>query len=48
MTIARLYLAQAPGVLGERFDLFNVYRYTHGDPEASTAVTWRAWIRAAM
>jgi predicted SAM-dependent methyltransferase len=31
--IAKLYLERGPGVVGERFDLFNVYRYTHGDPE---------------
>ncbi|HJZ90594.1 MAG TPA: hypothetical protein VKE40_06945 [Gemmataceae bacterium] len=36
--IARMYLERAPGVVGERFDLFNVYRYTHGDPEK--AVGW--------
>lgn len=32
-TIAGLYLGRAPGIIGPRFDLFNVYRYTHGDPE---------------
>jgi hypothetical protein len=31
--IAKYYLERAPGIVGERFDLFNVYRYTHGDPE---------------
>lgn len=31
--IARLYLEGAPGLLGARFDLYHVYRYTHGDPE---------------
>ncbi len=31
--IARFYLERAPGIVGPRFDLFNVYRYTHGDPE---------------
>jgi predicted SAM-dependent methyltransferase len=31
--IAKMYLEGAPGVVGERFDLYNVYRYTHGDPE---------------
>lgn len=31
--IAKLYLERGPGVVGERFDLYNVYRYTHGDPE---------------
>ncbi len=37
--IARHYLEKRkPGIVGERFDLFNVYRYTHGDPEH--APTW--------
>jgi predicted SAM-dependent methyltransferase len=31
--IARFYLEGAPGIVGPSFDLFNVYRYTHGDPE---------------
>jgi predicted SAM-dependent methyltransferase len=31
--VAQLYLERAPGVVGPRFDLFNVYRLTHGDPE---------------
>ena len=31
--IARFYLERAPGTLGPVFDLYNVYRYTHGDPE---------------
>lgn len=39
--IARRYLAGAPGILGERFDLYHVYRYTHGDPDAQTYTDWR-------
>ena len=31
--VARFYLEGAPGTLGPIFDLYNVYRYTHGDPE---------------
>jgi predicted SAM-dependent methyltransferase len=31
--IARLYLEQGPGIMGPVFDLYNVYRYTHGDPD---------------
>jgi predicted SAM-dependent methyltransferase len=31
--VARLYLEGAPGLVSERFDLYHVYRYTHGDPE---------------
>lgn len=31
--VAELYLAHARGVEGPVFDLHNVYRYTHGDPE---------------
>jgi predicted SAM-dependent methyltransferase len=38
--IARFYLERGPGTAGPVFDLFNVYRYTHGDPEQ--APTW--WI----
>jgi predicted SAM-dependent methyltransferase len=37
--IAKYYLERrTPGIVGDRFDLFNVYRYTHGDPEH--APTW--------
>jgi hypothetical protein len=31
--IARLYLERGPGTAGPVFDLYNVYRYTHGAPE---------------
>jgi hypothetical protein len=31
--VAEHYLSRAPGVVGPTFDLYNVYRYTHGDPE---------------
>lgn len=31
--IARFYVERAPGTAGPVFDLYNVYRYTHGDPE---------------
>jgi predicted SAM-dependent methyltransferase len=31
--IARLYVERGPGTAGPVFDLYNVYRYTHGDPE---------------
>jgi len=36
--IARFYLEGGPGTAGPVFDLFNVYRYTHGNPEQ--APTW--------
>jgi Methyltransferase domain len=42
-TIARCYLAGAPGIVGPRFDLFNVYRYTHGSPENASERAWSAW-----
>jgi SAM-dependent methyltransferase len=42
-TIAGLYSRRARGVVGERFDLFNVYRYTHGEPEHATDVAWGSW-----
>jgi hypothetical protein len=35
--IARLYVERGPGTAGEIFDLYNVYRYTHGDPEGQQA-----------
>ena len=35
--IARLYVEQGPGTAGPVFDLYNVYRYTHGDPEGQEA-----------
>jgi len=38
--IARFYLEGAPGIVGSRFDLYNVYRYTHGDPEQAGAIGW--------
>jgi predicted SAM-dependent methyltransferase len=31
--VARTYLDRGPGTVGPRFDLYHVYRYTHGDPE---------------
>lgn len=38
--IAEAYLRKASGIkrLGDTFDLYHVYRYTHGDPEL--ALTW--------
>lgn len=33
--VAKAYLDQAPGIVSRHFDLYNVYRYTHGDPEQS-------------
>lgn len=38
--VARRYLEGAPGILGDTFDLYHVYRYTHGDPEGETYVDW--------
>ncbi len=38
--VARFYLQRAPGTMGPLFDLYHVYRYTHGDPEQ--APSW--WI----
>jgi hypothetical protein len=29
--IATFYLEGGPGIIGPRFDLYEVYRYTHGD-----------------
>lgn len=41
--IARLYLDGARGIVGEHFDLFNAYRYTHGHPEHATRVVPTDW-----
>ncbi len=38
--IARFYLEHARGIVGPVFDLYNVYRYTHGDPEQGGAAGW--------
>jgi predicted SAM-dependent methyltransferase len=38
--IAKQYVERGPGTAGPLFDLFNVYRYTHGNPEQ--APTWWA------
>lgn len=38
--VAELYLRGGPGVVGPRFDLFNAYRYTHGDPETVNPSGW--------
>jgi hypothetical protein len=35
--IARLYVERGPGTASQVFDLFNVYRYTHGDPEGQAS-----------
>ena len=35
--IARFYVERGPGTAGPVFDLSNVYRYTHGDPEGQAA-----------
>lgn len=31
--ISQAYLQKKKGIVSDRFDLFEVYRYTHGDPE---------------
>lgn len=41
--LARLYLQNAPGIVSKRFDLLNVYRYTHGWPEEALAPVWGQW-----
>lgn len=41
--IARYYLDRAPGVVGDRFDLYNVFRYTHGMPEIGAENVWHSW-----
>ena len=41
--IAELYLRSAPGIAGPRFDVYNVFRYTHGMPEIGSANVWSTW-----
>lgn len=41
--LADLYLKGARGIVGDRFDLQNVYRYTHGEPEHSSQPVWPVW-----
>jgi predicted SAM-dependent methyltransferase len=46
--VAELYLAGGPGIVGPHFDLFNVYRYTHGDPEMSSDEGWEAQLHKSL
>ena len=41
--IADLYVKCAAGIVGDRFDLHNVYRYSHGEPEHATQPVWKTW-----
>lgn len=41
--VARLYLEAQPGLYADRFDLHEVARYTHGDPEMETVPLWQRW-----
>lgn len=44
--IARAYLRGKPGLVGPRFDLDTVYRYTHGNPEG--AGDWMAQLHKSL
>jgi predicted SAM-dependent methyltransferase len=46
--VAESYLNRVQGIVGERFDLFNVYRYTHGDPEQPGATDWLAQLHKSL
>lgn len=46
--VAELYLAGGPGVVGPHFDLFNVYRYTHGDPEMFPEAGWEPQLHKSL
>lgn len=43
--VARAYLDRGPGILREKFDLLEAYRYTHGSPEnyQDNAADWLTW-----
>jgi predicted SAM-dependent methyltransferase len=45
--VAELYLSGGPGVVGPTFDLYHVYRYTHGDPE-HRADWWEAQLHKSL
>jgi len=40
---AELYLKHAAGQGGPRFDLYHLYRYTHGAPEEFSPAVWGHW-----
>jgi len=44
--VAELYLQGGPGVIGPTFDLYHVYRYTHGDPEHKSG--WDAQLHKSL
>lgn len=44
--IARAYLRGKPGLVGPKFDLDTVYRYTHGNPEG--AGDWMAQLHKSL
>lgn len=44
--IARAYLQKKPGIISPMFDLMNVYRYTHGEPEG--AINWMAQLHKSL
>jgi predicted SAM-dependent methyltransferase len=46
--IAELYLERGPGAVGPVFDLYNVYRYTHGDPEMNPDPVWDAQLHKSL
>ena len=46
--VAELYVQRGPGVVGPVFDLHNVYRYTHGDPEQSPEEGWEPQLHKSL
>lgn len=44
--IAQAYLQIKPGIISPVFDLMNVYRYTHGEPEG--ALDWLAQLHKSL
>lgn len=44
--IAQAYLRKEPGIISPVFDLINVYRYTHGEPEES--LDWVAQLHKSL
>jgi len=46
--VAEFYLEGRTGAVGPVFDLYNVYRYTHGDPEMNSEEGWEPQLHKSL
>jgi len=46
--VAKFYLDKSAGTAGPVFDLYNVFRYTHGDPEDSMVRNYQAQLHKSL